>query len=289
MPAFVLCEIPDHVTARNLSKGKRVTCPNCGRCCYCPIEDDKEESDCVLHHWPRDKGSRNKVLFNAYKQRRRAAAAALLPAEAQSIEQFINVKEALGLVGTRYRRKRPYTEEEKDVPLLAELYRVAVRRLGDILCPGKGSYLAAKEAKLQPITTAQTKFSESIARSFLTSTDRQVWKLSLVQLTQLHSLEEANSVLRSVQAKDPSLIPRLKAWNVAIRSDEDKGKDIIGHYQWTAGRAMAKEYLKTGRFPKVDMKCRISRDKACLMSSSFVFCLGPSSTRFMPTFFFLRA
>ena len=105
-------------------------------------------------------------------------------------------------------------------------------------------------------------------QSFLTSTDRLLWKLSLVQLTQLYTLEEANTLLRKVKLDNVELVPRLKGWR-------DKDRAVIGRYQWTAGRQLAKTYLETGQFPKVIWFCLyLSFILSCFLLLSCLCLLG---------------
>ena len=135
------CEDPLHAEKRRASNGTRITCSNCWRCCFCPIADDKEDSECVLHHYPRPKGPRNKRLFTEYKWKERASASI---AEDEAAANFVRAKEALGIGDLKFSRKRPYKSADKDLPTLSKLYRAGCSRLGEILCPGEGPHLEKK-------------------------------------------------------------------------------------------------------------------------------------------------
>ena len=155
------CTDLSHAENRRASNGKRVECPSCFRCCFCSILEDREESECALHHYPRPKGSRNKTLFLAYKERQRSNVS-ISTEDAEARAKFTLVKEALRF-GTKYSRTKPYTSAEKDLPTLMKMYRSGCAKLGEVLCPGNGAYLEKKN-RAASTPPSDNKFDLSIAK-----------------------------------------------------------------------------------------------------------------------------
>jgi hypothetical protein len=164
----------------------------------------------------------------------------------------------------KHRRKRPFDANKRDDARVKQAFRSAVKRVGEIICPGEGAYLLStlKSYERPQRSERFQHLLQDNVRVLLVTTNEIAFKIALGTLCSSMTHEELNQLLTvALQLTDDSgnykLAPRLGRWRKRLA----KHQEPMGRHMFTAGRKLYAFWREEGMFPKRFIKCRVNEDK----------------------------
>ena len=238
----------------------------CNQCVWCPVAANRQCSPCALSHYPREVGSVNKSMGNAFKAYLRAQGRdAGEPNLDPDVQRYLNLLQCLSLPED-YVRLKPFPPGKRDDPIVQKIYRATCVQVGNVMCPSEGHHLLRQATTIpRPMMTSTSRSDwllEDAMRTWMTTTDASIWKFTLMQLCTGLTYSDLNKLAAKVlnETLVGSNLARCKPRLSRVHVRHGSGKFVFGRKLFAAGRSLHTYWVANRQWPIPRLKCRIDKE-----------------------------